>query len=247
MRGAILELRMAVQAMEVLSQAATVQDYRATDGNVMFKDCIRVLVVDDHEALRRGIVRMLQNQDDMSVVGEAADGNKATILARHLNPDVILMDFNMPGMNGAQATRVIHHELPDIQIIGLSMFEDIAHKHAMLDAGAVNCIVKGCDSEALLDAIRASGWAQRRRNLDFDEYHAKIAEVTCLVAEAAKVARQTLSIAANNPQETQSRLRDRLLEFSRQVREHGEALLQMRAARIARSMDRQAKLSWNAP
>lgn len=122
-----------------------------------FKDKIRVLVVDDHEVFRNQIIRMLQNQEDMSVIGEAADGSTATILARQMRPDVMLMDFSMPGINGAQATRVIHAELPDIQIIGLSMFGDLAHADAMLIAGAVTYIAKGCACETLLDAIRAAG------------------------------------------------------------------------------------------
>jgi DNA-binding NarL/FixJ family response regulator len=143
--------------MEILT--GPTHDRIGTDFDVIagYKEKISVLVVDDHKAFRNGIMGILQNYEDIEVIGEAADGNMATILARQVHPNVILMDFSMPGIDGVQATRVIHSELPDIQIIGLSMFEDLAHAAEMLFAGAVTYVAKGCAAETLLDAIRAAG------------------------------------------------------------------------------------------
>jgi DNA-binding NarL/FixJ family response regulator len=84
---------------------------------------MRLLVVDDHAVVRQGLVRMLQEEPDMEVVGEASNGQMAVELARQLMPDVILMDISMPVMGGIEATRVIHTECPAVRVIGLSMFE----------------------------------------------------------------------------------------------------------------------------
>ncbi|MGO9307820.1 MAG: response regulator, partial [Spirochaetia bacterium] len=84
---------------------------------------IRVLLVDDHAVVRNGIALQLVQQPDIEIVGEAADGTMALDLVRALRPDVVTMDVNMPGMNGIEAARAIHAEVPDTRIIGLSMSE----------------------------------------------------------------------------------------------------------------------------
>jgi PAS domain S-box-containing protein len=115
---------------------------------------IRVMLVDDHQVLRQGLCHLIRKERGLDVVGEAADGESAVRLAREIHPDVILMDVSMPGMKGPEATRLIHAELPEIRIIGLSMFEETERAEAMRAAGAVNYLNKSGPSQELIAAIR---------------------------------------------------------------------------------------------
>jgi PAS domain S-box-containing protein len=117
---------------------------------------IRILLADDHAVVRQGIANMLSDEPDMEIVGLAADGRQAVDLAEKLLPDVILMDLSMPGLSGADATRIIHGKHPRICIIGLSMFEEAEKAQAMRDAGAANYLTKSGPAEELIDAIRTS-------------------------------------------------------------------------------------------
>ena len=83
---------------------------------------VRILLVDDHKMFRQGLCTMLKEQPDMDVVGEAEDGATAIRLARELNPDFIIMDVDMPGMNGIDATRRILPEMPNIKLVALSTY-----------------------------------------------------------------------------------------------------------------------------
>ena len=114
---------------------------------------IRILLVDDHIVIRQGLSSLLKEHADITVVGEAANGDEAVQTARELRPDVILMDVSMPKLNGIEATRIIHSELPQIRIIGLSMYDDSDAARSMLDAGAVAFLPKSGHSEDLLAAI----------------------------------------------------------------------------------------------
>jgi DNA-binding NarL/FixJ family response regulator len=91
----------------------------------------------------------------MEVVGQAKDGYTTVDLARELSPDVIIMDISMPGLNGIEATRLIHGENPDIKIIGLSMHSAKRYVQEMFKAGARGYLLKDCDFEELIGAIRA--------------------------------------------------------------------------------------------
>lgn len=117
---------------------------------------IRVLVADDHALFRDGIVRLLDRDPDIAIVGQANNGREAIALARKLVPDVILMDISMPELNGIEATRVIHRELPAIRIIGLSMFEEEYGSKSLREAGAVGFKSKSANATELISAIRTA-------------------------------------------------------------------------------------------
>ena len=115
----------------------------------------RVLLADDHTLFRDGIARILSLEPDIEVVGQAQDGRETIDLARKLRPHVILMDVNMPGLGGIEATSVIHREIPEIRIIGLSMYQDLESARSMYQAGALDYKNKACAASELLSAIRA--------------------------------------------------------------------------------------------
>jgi DNA-binding NarL/FixJ family response regulator len=117
-------------------------------------DAIRVLIADDHPPLREGLHALLQSVPDLEVVGEAATGEEAITLAASLQPDVILMDIKMPGVNGIEATRRILHTSPHISILMLTMFEDDDSVFAALRAGARGYLLKGALKAEILRAIR---------------------------------------------------------------------------------------------
>ncbi len=116
---------------------------------------MRILLVDDHTIVRQSLARLLGWEADIEIVGEAGDGRLAVELARDLRPDIVLMDINMPGMNGIEATRRIHAEQPQVLVIGLSMFEEDERAQPMLEAGAVGYVSKTESTEDLLATIRS--------------------------------------------------------------------------------------------
>ena len=117
---------------------------------------IRVLVADDHPVFRYGMRALLSAEPDIELVGEATDGEEAIQLAASLRPDVILMDLNMPGTNGIEATRRILEAGPqeEIGILMLTMFEDDDSVFAAMRVGARGYVLKGADGAETLRAIR---------------------------------------------------------------------------------------------
>lgn len=116
---------------------------------------IRVLIADDHTIVRQGIRVLLQAEPDLDVVGEAEDGRQAVQLARDLQPDVVVMDLSMPGMDGMEATRVIKHTVPQVQILALTMHESDEYFFRVLQAGALGYVLKRAAAGDLLHAVRA--------------------------------------------------------------------------------------------
>ena len=114
---------------------------------------IRLLLVDDHQIVRAGLRMLFQAEPDMEIVGEASSGEEALALVPTLQPDVVIMDVAMPGMNGIEATRRIRAESPHTAVLALTMHEDEQYFFAMLDAGAAGYIPKRAAPDDLVSAI----------------------------------------------------------------------------------------------
>src|SRR5574341_1933655 len=117
---------------------------------------IRIVIADDHDIVRTGIRMMLAAEEDMEIVGEASDGREAIYLVRDLKPDVVVMDVQMPDMNGIEATRRIRQEVPECAILALTIHEDEQYFFQMLDAGVLGYVAKRAAPEDLVKADRKS-------------------------------------------------------------------------------------------
>lgn len=115
---------------------------------------IRILIVDDHTLFRSGIKLVLQRNEEFEVVGEAGDGLEGVKRAKQLRPDVVLLDLHMPGTSGLEALRVMIEDVPDVQVIMLTVSEDAEDLLETLRAGARGYLLKNIDTEFLLDCIR---------------------------------------------------------------------------------------------
>lgn len=118
-------------------------------------EAIRLLIVDDHALFREGLRALFATLDDIDLVGEATHGQQAVDLVERLQPDIILMDIDMPGMNGVQATRTILRKTPSTGVIMVTMLEDDASVFAAMRAGARGYVLKGALPDELLETIRA--------------------------------------------------------------------------------------------
>lgn len=116
---------------------------------------IRLFLADDHAVLRAGLRMLLDSQPDMCVVGEASDGEETVQACRDVQPDVVLMDISMPGINGIEATRALHRECPKARILVLTMHDDEAYLKQVLQAGGAGYVLKKAADTELLSAIRA--------------------------------------------------------------------------------------------
>ncbi|MDN5937939.1 MAG: UvrY/SirA/GacA family response regulator transcription factor [Salinisphaera sp.] len=115
---------------------------------------IRLLLVDDHHLVRSGMLRLLSEETDFDVVAEAANGEDAVQLARELVPDVVLMDINMPGIGGLEATRRILQQNPDTKIIVVSMYQEEPYPNRLLEAGAMGYLSKDSAADEVVTAVR---------------------------------------------------------------------------------------------
>jgi NarL family two-component system response regulator LiaR len=117
---------------------------------------IRVIIVDDHAMLRRGLKFFLKGFDDLKLVGEATSGKEAVALCAQTEPDVILMDMVMPDMDGAQATRIIRQHNPRAHVIALTSFQEEDLIERALQAGAIGYLLKNVSANDLAQAIRGA-------------------------------------------------------------------------------------------
>jgi NarL family two-component system response regulator LiaR len=120
------------------------------------KEPIKVLVVDDHPVVRDGLRLFLTVTPGMDCVGEASDGEQAIRLCAEKNPDVILMDLMMPGMDGVSATRVIRERYPQTQVVALTSFDDKHLIQQAIQAGAMGYLLKNSSMQTLAEAIQAA-------------------------------------------------------------------------------------------
>lgn len=120
----------------------------------MSDKAIRILVADDHVIVGDCISQFIDSQEDLTVIGRASDGAEAVEMAGVLRPDVVIMDYSMPRMNGVEATRQIVKDNPGMVVIGFSFFEEDGFRKEMLKAGAAAHVSKSGSSADLLAAIR---------------------------------------------------------------------------------------------
>ncbi|MCF8366159.1 MAG: response regulator transcription factor [Bacteroidales bacterium] len=117
------------------------------------KNKIKILVVDDHKIIRDGIMALLQRVTEFDIVGEAENGQIALTLVGRINPDIVIMDINMPIMDGIEATKQITEKHPDVKVLVLTMTNEQEHIKNMIDAGARGYILKNSGEEELVSAI----------------------------------------------------------------------------------------------
>ncbi len=117
---------------------------------------IRVMLVDDHAVVRSGLAAFLLASDDLELVGEAGSGAEAVRMCVTCQPDVVLMDLVMPGMDGAAATRAIRERCPHVQVIALTSFKEEELVQGALQAGAIGYLLKNVSANELADAIRSA-------------------------------------------------------------------------------------------
>ncbi len=115
---------------------------------------IRVLLVDDHELVRTGFRRILEGDSDIEVIGEADSGESAVLQVKALKPNLVLMDVNMPGIGGIEATRRVRRQSPDTQVIAVTVLSEAPFPEQLHDAGALGYLTKGCPVDEMFDAIR---------------------------------------------------------------------------------------------
>lgn len=122
---------------------------------------IRLLLVDDHDIVRTGVAHIIEKHKGIEIVGEAGTGEEALRLVRQHQPDVVLMDVNMPGLGGLEATRRIHRSTPKTKVIILTVHSEAPFPNHLLDAGASGYLTKGCAASELIEAIRYVHRGQR--------------------------------------------------------------------------------------
>ncbi|HAW60140.1 MAG TPA: DNA-binding response regulator [Actinobacteria bacterium] len=115
---------------------------------------IRVLIADDHTLVREGLRAILELAGDVEVVGEAKDGEEAVQKTRELTPDIVLMDIKMPNMDGLEATRLIKKELPQVNVVMLTMYADDEYAREAIKGGATGYVLKNTPRNTLLEILR---------------------------------------------------------------------------------------------
>lgn len=127
---------------------------------------IKILIVDDHDLVRQGIKKLLEEVSDIEVVGDAESGERAFEITSKLKPDVILMDLKMPGMGGMEATSRLMHSFPKLKILAVTSCNEEPFPSKILQAGAMGYLTKGAGKDEMVKAIRTIASGQRYISLD---------------------------------------------------------------------------------
>jgi DNA-binding NarL/FixJ family response regulator len=187
-------------------------------------EALRILVADDSAPFRAGLAALLQSVDGLVLVGEATDGDDAIAAALELQPDVVLMDVNMPGRNGIEATRAIVSSAPHIAVLVLTMHEGDDSVFAAVQAGARGYLVKGARQAELLRAVRSVaeggavfGPAIARRMVEFFAAAARASLAEPFPALTARE-REILDLIARGRANTQ--IAEQLVLSTKTVRNH---------------------------
>jgi len=192
---------------------------------------IKVFIVDDHKMMCEGLRSLLGNNPDIEVVGEACNGREAIKIVLELKPDIVIMDINMPDLNGIEATKAIRKRSPSVKVLALSMYADRRFVTSALKAGAVGYVLKDRSFEDLVKAIRliASGQAylspeitdivvsnyveQAATESAPDKLTAREREVLQLIAEG-KTFKETALILGISPKTVDSHLRHIMVKLN---------------------------------
>ncbi|UCZ52704.1 response regulator transcription factor [Bacillus shivajii] len=118
---------------------------------------IKIVLIDDHQLFREGVKRILSLEKNIEVVAEGSDGDEVLDLVREHQPDVVLMDINMPNVNGVEATKTLVETFPNVKVLILSIHDDEAYVTHVLKTGASGYLLKEMDTEALLEAVKVVG------------------------------------------------------------------------------------------
>ena len=121
---------------------------------------IRVVLVEDNEVFREALELLLGLRDDIAVVASVPDGTDAAAAAAEFTPDVVLMDYRLPGLDGVQATRAVREAAPETAVVCLTASANLRERDALIEAGAVDCLRKDQGLEAIVEAIRSAAGAQ---------------------------------------------------------------------------------------
>jgi len=162
---------------------------------------IQILITDDHQLFREGIVNLLAASPQIKVVGQAGNGQEAIEMARTLKPDVVIMDLSLPVVNGVDATRILHQELPDTRILVLSMHADKHFIKEALEAGASGYLFKNCTYSQLIEAINTVYQGKKYLSAKItevliDDYLNKDEEVTGIQQELTERESEILKLIA---------------------------------------------------
>lgn len=123
----------------------------------MIQEHIKLVLIDDHQLFREGVKRILNMEDNFEVVGEGDDGEQAITLVEEKEPDVVLMDINMPNVNGVEATRQLLDRFPKVKVLILSIHDDETYVTHVLKSGASGYLLKEMDADALIEAVKVVG------------------------------------------------------------------------------------------
>jgi len=118
---------------------------------------LKIVLIDDHQLFREGVKRILSMEDDFEVVAEGSDGENVVDLVRQNQPDVVLMDINMPNVNGMEATKNLVEKFPNVKVLILSIHDDETYVTHVLKTGASGYLLKEMDTEALIEAVKVVG------------------------------------------------------------------------------------------